>query len=82
MRVAEKQYGTIGLKTPIGIMDLAFTGCKANFVKILAAVHARSSAVLLDLKHIEPFQLQLAVELGYWSLSHIFHFTKLRFARV
>jgi hypothetical protein len=80
MGVAEKQHGAVRFKAPVGIMDFAFTRCQTYFIKILTAVHARRITILLDLKDIKSFQLQIVVEFGYRTLLYIFHITKLRIA--
>ena len=55
MRVFKKQNGTILFKAPVGVMNDAFAGGQANFVKSLPAVFAYIIAVPFDLEHIEAF---------------------------
>ena len=78
MRVAEEQDGALLLKTPIRIMDPAFTGRQADLVKILPAVNAGGMVVLLYLEYLEPFELELAVEYGDGLLGLCSHRAKLR----
>ena len=51
----QKQDGAIHLKAPVGVVDDAFAGGKANFIKILPAVGAHGVTVGFNLKHIKTF---------------------------
>lgn len=76
MRIAEKQDRTFLLKASVSIVDDAFAGRKANLIKILTTVNARSVTVVFYLKYLEAFQLKFVVELR----NHAFclHAAKIR----
>jgi len=49
----QEQNGSFLLETAVGVMNNAFAGGKADFIKILPAVPAHIIAVHLNLEHIE-----------------------------
>ncbi|MNJ04765.1 hypothetical protein D3C73_1656750 [compost metagenome] len=55
MRITEEQDSAFLYKTPVGIMDIAFAGSQADFIKFLSAVDTGCITVFLNLKNVETF---------------------------
>jgi hypothetical protein len=54
MRVAKKQNSTLGFKTPVSIVNDAFPGREANFIKVLSAINSCDITIAFYLENIKP----------------------------
>lgn len=54
-------------------MDFGFSGGQADLIKIFPAIHFGRVAIGFDLKYIESFKFQLAIEFRYRSFRNFSH---------